>query len=159
VIKTRKRVIAIYTFACLNHNRACLSHTCECGYDCMDMTVWIWHFACENRTLRVEMTLMRVKITLCVLISHSCVLKSHSGVCSEKLSVSYQKIDTRACEFHTQTCNLHTFACRIFDTRACWFLCVDSTGNLLLWKHRQQKNNKVLTEFVYIWTGVIVYVY
>jgi hypothetical protein len=47
------------TFACLNHTRAFLSHTCECGYDSPKSPI-----TCENCTLRVEITLERVEITL-----------------------------------------------------------------------------------------------
>jgi hypothetical protein len=122
-------------FTCLNHTRACLSHTCECGYDIrvwenhtlrvkITLCVWKSHSACrnhnracrnhtracENHNLRAEITLIRVEITL--------------GVCFEKLSVLakiHLKLDTHACEFHTQIFHFYTFACQIFSTRVCWF--------------------------------------
>jgi hypothetical protein len=104
--------------------------------------VWKWHscvskshfayknhtvqlsIACENPTLRAEITLVRVEITL------GRVFWKNDLVLANK----YLKIDTPACEFLMQMCHFHTLRFD-FNTRACHF-----DFNLLLCKDKLQIN-------------------
>jgi hypothetical protein len=55
-------------FACINQTQTERNYTCECynnTYTCQNYTrVCKIHFACGNRTLRVEITLVRDEITV-----------------------------------------------------------------------------------------------
>jgi hypothetical protein len=121
------------------------------------------HFACENRTLRVEITierveitlerleiiLERVKITICVLKSHSYVLKSHSACVLKNWACLSKNIfkNRYACVWisHANFSFLHICVSNLFDTCVLVF----STRNLLLCIFTlNQKLKIILVKFV-----------